>query len=164
MSLPLIDALALARDEAVLAEDGGTSTLVNRLPDRRPTAVTALDRSNTTIETWRRRVGVRAAASLFCADVLEARPPASLGPWRAGTVLQFPIDTPGRATHPSVMGGARASQNVVIRGPFAADGPDRCSGLHVGRSGSEDLNPGFGARLEILARRTPTAPLPGDGR
>ncbi len=138
-SLKWIEQRGMPPDAAVLDVGGGTSMLVDALLARGYTDTTMLDISAAALDTSRRRLGLLARVKWVPADLLTWQPVATYDLWHDRAVFHL-IVTPGdrhrylQALRAAVLPGAMA-----ILGTFAADGPERCSGLPVARYGPHEL-------------------------
>ncbi|MEZ5767917.1 MAG: hypothetical protein R3D80_09830 [Paracoccaceae bacterium] len=72
-------------------------------------------------------------------DVTAWAPPRRYGLWHDRAVFHFLADPGARSAYLKVLDAATAPGAVAILGTFAADGPERCSGLPVHRYAPADL-------------------------
>ena len=118
----------------------GASRLVDHLLDAGFAPVTALDLSGEALAMSRARLGARAAAvDWVVGDVTAWAPPRRYGLWHDRAVFHFLADPGARSAYLKVLDAATAPGAVAILGTFAADGPDRCSGLPVHRYDPAEL-------------------------
>ncbi|MBD8897988.1 class I SAM-dependent methyltransferase [Rhodanobacter sp. DHG33] len=148
-SLRLIDALETPRDEPVLDVGGGRSTLVDDLLARGYTDISVLDISAVAMAESKQRLGARAhSVHWLVGDVLDlALPAAHVALWHDRAVFHFLTDADERARYvAAAMHAVKAGGHLIV-GTFAADGPERCSGLAVARYDTSALAaifaPGF---------------------
>jgi SAM-dependent methyltransferase len=159
VSLELIDALAVGRDAAVVDVGGGTSTLADRLLERGFRDVTVLDISAAALDKGRTRLA-GAPVTWLQEDLLAWRPERRFDLWHDRAVFHFLV-TPAeqdaylRTLCETVPGG------FLIMATFAADGPDRCSGLPVARYSVEALREALGPGFELLETRREEHVTPG---
>lgn len=152
-SLRLIDGLQLAAAAPVLDVGGGRATLVDDLLARGHTDLSVLDLAAAALEAARQRLGAGGAqVRWLCADILEAELPAAYyALWHDRAMFHFLIDAVARDAYL-----ARAARAVRVGGhaiiaTFAADGPERCSGLPVARYAASDLAACFTPYFECVA-------------
>jgi SAM-dependent methyltransferase len=165
VSLALFDALGVRSDQAVLDVGGGTSTLVDVLIGRGFRDLSVLDVSQTALDQARQRLGNSAAlVSWLRQDVLTWRPRRRYDVWHDRAVFHFLVEETQRGAYVAAMHAALAPHATVVIGTFAADGPQRCSGLPVARYDPDDLAAMFGDQFEIVESRreehhTPTGAI-----
>ena len=155
LSLELIDGLGLDPSAPVIDVGGGRSTLVDDLLDRGHRDLTVLDLSEQALAQSRARLGARAAGVHWIAgDVLEAALPAAhFALWHDRAVFHFFTD---QARQDRYIGRVRAALppgGHALVATFAADGPERCSGLPVCRYDGDSLAQRFGAGFERVTTR-----------
>jgi SAM-dependent methyltransferase len=164
MSLALIDALGTGPDDAVLDVGGGASTLVDHLLDGGYRDVTVLDVSVVALDQGRARVGPDAPVGWLREDLLSWRPPRRYDLWHDRAVFHFLTDPADRRRYLAVLGDSLAPGGAVIVGTFAADGPEKCSGLAVARFSPAALCEELGPLFQPLVTKrevhvTPTGVL-----
>ena len=133
MSLDLLDVLGVTRTAPIIDVGGGASFLIDELLDRGYSDLTVLDVSSKAIEIARRRVGKSAHVRWLIEDVLTWRPERSYQLWHDRALFHFLTTASEQATYLSVMRTAIRDGGALIMATFAADGPERCSGLPVTR-------------------------------
>lgn len=148
-SLELIRGLALPSSARILDVGGGASTLVDDLLGLGFANPTVLDLSASALAIAKARLGADADKVRWIkGDVLEA----DLGPeafdvWHDRAVLHFLTEPAQRERYRDRIAGSLAPSGYVVISVFADDGPMKCSGLEVRRSGEGDLEallgPGF---------------------
>ncbi|WP_049622054.1 class I SAM-dependent methyltransferase [Frateuria defendens] len=134
-SLRLIDALDLPRDLPVLDVGGGRSTLVDDLLARGFTDVSVLDLSAVALAEAKRHLGARAqTVRWIVGDVTEvALPAAHFALWHDRATFHFLSEAGDRARYVASAVRAVRPGGFAVVGTFAADGPERCTGLPVVR-------------------------------
>lgn len=157
MSLRLIqDAVAgtggLGR--AVVDAGGGASLLAGRLAAAGFTDVTVVDvcgqalaaaraallgRDSAAYETAGRDDPGHDSIDWVRADLLQWRPRRCYQVWHDRAVFHFLTTAADRAAYFATVRAALPAGGTIIIGTFAADGPEKCSGLPVARYGHESL-------------------------
>jgi ubiquinone/menaquinone biosynthesis C-methylase UbiE len=154
-SFELLVKAGLGPRSRVIDIGGGASTLVDDLLDFGVQAITVVDLSSASLEIARQRLGARAdrvewlAADVTTLDLAES----SFDLWHDRAALHFM--TSPEATHAYIRIATRAiapGGHAVI-GCFAADGPERCSGLPVVRRDPEDIAALFGKAFALAESR-----------
>jgi SAM-dependent methyltransferase len=146
VSLELIDALQVDVSTGVIDVGGGTSTLVDELLERDFNDVTVLDVSASAIATARQRLGDPANVTWIHADLLTWEPSRDWGLWHDRALFHFLTSSEDQDAYLRRMHHALRPGGAFIVGTFAADGPDRCSGLPVERYDT----PGLIGRLSMV--------------
>jgi SAM-dependent methyltransferase len=178
MSLRMIEAAGVTRDEAIIDVGGGASLLVDHLLDAGYANLTVLDISAAALEHARQRLasGGRAATVRWIeGDVLDFQAPQRFLLWHDRAVFHFLTDPADRRRYvqslrshlcaadppPGVSASeAPGSGAQVIVATFAVDGPPRCSGLDVTRYDAAAIGRELGEEFELLetADETHTTP------
>jgi SAM-dependent methyltransferase len=159
VALELIDALDLPPTAGVVDVGAGASRLVGELLGRGFVDLTALDISQAGLDVARARLAVEAgparagAVSWLCRDVLAWDPGRTFDLWHDRAVFHFLVDRGDRDRYREVLLGAVAEGGHVVMATFAADGPERCSGLPVQRYDAEALAAALGAELDLVEAR-----------
>lgn len=154
-ALDLIDRAA-GLDPRLPAVDvgAGASRLVDALLARGFTDVTALDVSDDGLAHSRARLGADAQRVRWTVvDLLDWVPDRRFGLWHDRAVFHFLTDERDRARYRDLLEIALAPGALVVVGTFAADGPERCSGLPTARYGPEELAAALGPGLRVVAER-----------
>jgi SAM-dependent methyltransferase len=144
---------------------GGASTLVDGLLDAGHRRVTVLDISARALARARGRLGARAADVTWLeADVTRWTPGQAFDVWHDRAVFHFLVGPEDRRDYLEAMTLALAPGGQAVIGTFAADGPDRCSGLPVRRYEPETLAKELGDDYRLLDsahedHRTPSGKL-----
>jgi len=139
MSLALIDRLRVPKGAPVIDIGGGASLLVDRLLARGYTDLTVLDVSSAALEIARRRVGTSSPVRWLHDDITTWQPDRQYALWHDRAAFHFLTRDPERANYLRIMRHAVHDPGALIMATFAADGPERCSGLPVARYGAMDL-------------------------
>ena len=162
-SLRLIDALGLPRQAPVLDVGGGRSTLVEDLLERGFSDIGVMDLSAIALDATKQRLGVRAGGvHWMTGDITEVELPAAYyALWHDRAVFHFLVDADDRARYAAAMAHAVRPGGHAVIGTFAADGPERCSGLPVSRYDAASLASAFAPEFEPVAdsrdvHRTPS--------
>lgn len=152
VSMALLERAGMGCASRAIDIGAGCSTLIDDLLDFGLSDITALDISAASLDALRRRLGPRGGSVRWivadAANVDLAAERYDL--WHDRAALHFLVDDAdaasyvGRATRAIVTGG-----HAVIGG-FAADGPERCSGLAVARRDPEDIARLFGSAFELV--------------
>jgi 2-polyprenyl-3-methyl-5-hydroxy-6-metoxy-1,4-benzoquinol methylase len=134
-SLVRIARSALGTRAAVIDVGGGESTLVDDLLALGHTDVTVLDLSHVALDAAKTRLGARAdAVTWICGDVTSvALSPARYDVWHDRAVFHFLTEPAQRDAYARQLLHAVRPGGLVVIATFAADGPERCSGLPVAR-------------------------------
>ena len=161
VSLGLIDALGIGKDEPVIDVGGGASMLVDHLLARRFTRLTVLDLSATALAAAQARLGPRAQAVHWrVADITRDDPGGPYRVWHDRAAFHFLTEPAHRRRYVAALSRALAPGAHAIIGTFAEDGPTRCSDLPVCRYSPEalaaELGGGFFLAIALRERhRTP---------
>ena len=167
-SLRLIDWLHLAADTPVIDVGAGRSTLVDDLLARGFTDISVLDISAAALEAAKARVDSAATApgvsvQWIASDVLDADLPSShYGLWHDRAVFHFLTDPADQARYVALARRCLREGGILLISTFAADGPEKCSGLPVCRYDADALAARFGEGFTRIAdsreiHRTPFA-------
>jgi len=134
-SLRLIDDLSLPAAAPIIDVGGGRSTLVDDLLARGFADVTVLDIAESALAASRSRLGAAAAhVRWLAADVTVADlSSAHYGLWHDRAVFHFLVDATLRRRYLAQAARCVRPGGYAVVATFAADGPERCSGLPVRR-------------------------------
>lgn len=141
-SLALVEEAGVSPRTAVIDVGAGASTFVDGLLDRGFEDVTLLDLAAPALDVTRARLGARAGeakVTFVTADVTTWSPPRRYGLWHDRAVFHFLVEPAQRDAYRRVLAEALAPGGVAIVATFAADGPEKCSGLPVRRYAIEAL-------------------------
>ena len=152
LSLSLVTEAAGAGRASIIDVGGGASTLVDRLVDRPSTEITVLDLSAAALRAAQSRLGAKAARVRWIeADILNVdMPEAGYDIWHDRAVFHFLTDPDDRLRYVAqVRRSVRVGGHVLVA-TFAADGPQKCSGLEVARYSPAELHSQFGEEFRLL--------------
>jgi SAM-dependent methyltransferase len=161
-SLRLLDGLHLPVTTPVIDVGGGRATFVDDVLARGFVDVSVLDIAERALLDTRKRLGEGASrVTWIVADVVEAQlPPAHFGLWHDRAVFHFLVDADARKRYIAQAARAVRPGGCAIVATFAADGPERCSGLPVRRYDAAQLAAEFRPMFERAgeAREEHTTP------
>lgn len=146
-SLQLIEACGRATTDAIVDVGAGASTLVDGLLERGFRDVTLVDIAESGLSETRRRLP-NAAIRYIVADILSWTPPRTYDVWHDRAVFHFLTSDEERSAYKAALSAGLAPGGHVVIGTFAADGPERCSGLPVQRYSDAELIAQFQDLLE----------------
>jgi 2-polyprenyl-3-methyl-5-hydroxy-6-metoxy-1,4-benzoquinol methylase len=134
MSLDLIHASGVAKDDAIIDIGGGASHLVDALVDEGYRAITVLDLSEQALTTAKARLGPRASqVDWIAADITTWERDGVYDLWHVRAAFHFLTAPSDRDAYVERLTKALCPGGHAIISTFALDGPDRCSGLPVVR-------------------------------
>ena len=155
VSLELLNLAGLNEKSRVIDIGAGASTLVDDLLDRGVRDVAAFDLSQASLDIARRRLGTRAqrvqwivgdaARYTFERDGFDI--------WHDRAALHFLVDPDDASAYAANAARAVAKGGHAIIGCFAADGPEKCSGLPVIRRDPEDIQKLFQRDFTLITSR-----------
>lgn len=147
LSLGLVDRTEVPRDAAVIDVGAGWSTLVDHLLERGYTDLTAVDLSQTALNTVRDRVPDSGDhLTLTVADVLDLDLGRRYALWHDRAVYHFLVEQDEREDYLASMRRHLDDDGWLVVATFGPDGPTTCSGLPIVRYTHEELAaqfPGF---------------------
>ena len=152
VSLELINLLGVAPEASTIDIGGGASILVDRLLARGFTDLTVLDISTAALQASRQRVPDDAPVTWLVEDLLTWEPACTYELWHDRAVFHF-LSGQEIEDYQKVLWRALSPGGAVIMATFAADGPERCSGLPVTRYGPIVLGAALGKGFEIVEHR-----------
>jgi len=150
VSVELIERLGIPTDASVIDVGGGASLLVDALLQRGFTDVSVLDVSKSALDTVRERLGPTNSLALLHEDLLDWTPPRRFDLWHDRAVFHFLVDGQDREQYFQTLRSALRPGGAVVMATFAADGPEYCSGLPVGRYSSDDLANMFDSDFDVV--------------
>lgn len=161
VSLELIEAAGIAKDDGIIDVGGGASVLVDRLLDRGYANLAVLDIAGAAIQASRARLGPLAArVEWHEADVTSFDPPRRYGLWHDRAVFHFLTEAAGRQSYVATLRKTLKPGGAVVIATFAPDGPPRCSGLDVMRHDETSLAAELGDGFVLLEARRETHRTP----
>jgi SAM-dependent methyltransferase len=163
VSFALLVKAGLNRQSGVIDIGGGASTLVDDLLDFGVRAITVVDLSPVALEIARSRLRSRAAqVSWLAADVTTSDlPEEGFDLWHDRAVLHFLTAPEAAQAYVRAAARAIASGGHAVIGCFAADGPEKCSGLPVVRRDPADVAALFGESFSLVESRREVHSTPG---
>lgn len=154
VSLDLIATTGAGPGSRLIDIGGGTSRLVDALLLAGWRSLTVLDVSPAALETARARLGDLAErVGWIAADITTWRPAAQYDVWHDRAVFHFLTSASDRAAYRRNLGDALTAGGFAIIGTFAADGPERCSGLPVMRYDAAALADAAAPGFKVIAER-----------
>lgn len=154
VSLDLIAAAGIGKDEAIVDVGGGASTLVDHLLAAGFTRPSVLDISPAALEQARRRLGSRAhQVEWFEADVAGFNPPHRFKLWHDRAVFHFLTSPSERRAYSEALQRTLTPGGFAILATFALDGPEQCSGLPVLRYDSAGISSALGGGFSLRDSR-----------
>lgn len=153
-SLDLIALIGATRRSAIIDIGGGASRLVDCLVARDYQDLTVLDLSQAALAAAQARLGDKAArVRWIVADVTEWQPSRAYDVWHDRAAFHFLIDPADQAAYVERLRLALRRGGHAIIGTFAADGPEKCSGLPVARHDAGSLRALLGADFALVDSR-----------
>lgn len=150
-SLGLVERYAEDRELGVIDVGGGTSALVDGLLEAGYTNVTVLELTASAIDRVRGRLGAEAQRVTWINDdVTSAQLEGRYGLWHDRAVFHFLTSPEAKAGYLRTLSEVLVPGGYVVVSAFAADGPERCSGLPVVRYTSSSLLNEFGDEYELV--------------
>jgi len=151
-SLKLILGTEVEKDAAIVDVGGGSSTLVDDLPDHGFIDVSVLDISSSALARSMERLGRRGeTVSWIAADITEVDlPPNHFDVWHDRAVLHFLTSPEDREKYVELVNKSVKPGGHVIVASFGPNGPQKCSGLDVIRYSPETMHGEFGSQFDLL--------------
>jgi trans-aconitate methyltransferase len=152
-SLAFIADSGIALDAPVIDVGGGASTLVDHLLERGHSDITVLDISTPALLQAQARLDIEKARQVhwLAEDVTRFAPSRRYALWHDRAVFHFLVDETAQASYVAAVQRSLAPGGSVVLATFAADGPDRCSGLQTARYGADTLAALFGDGFQRMA-------------
>lgn len=161
ISLKLIEAAGIGKDEGIIDVGGGASVLVDFLLDAGFSKLAVLDISAAALEHARQRLGSRASLVEWCeADVTSFNPPRQFWLWHDRAVFHFLTDKADRQRYVETLQRTLTPGGQVIIASFAIDGPLKCSGLEVARYDAAAISAELGAGFQLVKQVDETHTTP----
>ncbi len=147
-SLRLMEAAGLTATTCVLDVGGGESRLVDHLIARGLRCLAVLDVSAAALQRVQHRLGPAGLVVTWLAtDVTADWSLEAMDIWHDRAVFHFLVNGDDRARYLAHLRQTLKVQGTAIIATFAADGPERCSGLPVARYSpsalAHELGPDF---------------------
>jgi hypothetical protein len=153
-SLELIALTGLAADAEIIDIGGGASRLVDNLLLKNFSRLTVLDLSGAALDAAKQRLGKAAArVKWVVADVTTWEPSQSYDLWHDRAAFHFLTDPADQSAYVERLKKAITPAGFAIIGTFAADGPERCSGLPIARYDAAALAAKLGNEFELIDAR-----------
>ena len=150
-SLDMIRATCIEHSTPIIDVGAGASVLVDELLSDGFDDITVLDIAAPALTVSQQRLGSRVGlVHWIIADVLGWKPQRSYGLWHDRAAFHFLTDAHDRLTYRDVVERALAPGGWLILATFAADGPERCSGLPVQRWSAEALAAEWGDGFALV--------------
>lgn len=150
ISLKLIEACGVGRDDGIIDVGGGASVLVDFLLDAGYMQLAVLDISAAALEHAKRRLGARAAVDWFAADVTTFVPSRRFALWHDRAVFHFLTDQADRHKYVETMKRTLTPDGHAVIATFAIDGPEKCSGLSVCRYDAPAISTELGPEFQLV--------------
>ncbi len=146
LSLGLVDTSGVVADDPIIDVGAGWSTLVDHLVEKGFSDLTAIDLSQTALQTVRDRLGEAGrAVVLKVADVLELRMGRQYALWHDRAVYHFLTEPDEREDYLASLERSVRPGGWLVVATFGPDGPTTCSGLPIVRSTHYELAAQFPA-------------------
>ena len=150
-SLAAIARTGVGPSAAIIDIGGGASLLVDRFLGQGFTDVSVLDTAAPALDIVRHRIGAAAATVDFIvADITHWIPRRRYAVWHDRAVFHFLTSEDDRAAYRRALDAGLAPEGFLILATFAADGPEKCSGLPVRRHDPAALATAFGSGFETI--------------
>jgi 2-polyprenyl-3-methyl-5-hydroxy-6-metoxy-1,4-benzoquinol methylase len=154
MSLDLIHASGVGKDDAIIDIGGGASRLVDALVDDGYRAITVLDLSEQALTTAKARLGARASqVNWIAADITAWERHGVYDLWHDRAAFHFLTEPSDRDAYVQRLTKALRPRGHGIISTFALDGPKRCSGLPIVRYDAVSLGQTLGPSFELIETR-----------
>ena len=163
LSLMLIEAIGIGKEQGIIDVGGGTSPLVDCLLDKGFKKIAVLDISAHALEIAKTRLDVRADnVEWYEADVTEFQPPHKFGVWHDRAVFHFLTDEEDQRKYVRVLKKTLVPGCHLVMATFAIDGPKRCSGLDTAQYDEKSMSSQLGDEFELLEKVDETHITPGN--
>jgi SAM-dependent methyltransferase len=148
--------------ESIIDVGGGASSLVDHVLDLGIERVAVLDISEAGLAVSKRRLGDRARlVQWIVGDVTTLEDLGRFDVWHDRAVFHFLTDDEDRRRYVRLAERTVEPDGTAIMATFAADGPERCSGLDVRRYESAQLTAQCGPGFELTQARYHLHTTPG---
>jgi ubiquinone/menaquinone biosynthesis C-methylase UbiE len=163
LSLKLIEATGIRKDQRIIDVGGGTSMLVDFLLNKGFTELAVLDISPSAIEIAKTRLSDLALnVEWIEADITEFQPSHHLDLWHDRTVFHFLVNEEDRSKYVNVLKRTLVPGGHIIIATFAIDGPRRCSGLDTVQYDVESMCSQLGDEFVLLDKLDEKHITPGN--
>lgn len=153
LSLQLIAATGVRKQDGIIDVGGGASVLVDCLLDEGFEQLAVLDISAAALSCARQRLGARAGKVMWLEDdVTSFAPPQRFAVWHDRAVFHFLTAAADRPTYVRTLERTVPPGGHVIIATFALDGPPKCSGLEIVRYDSTGIRAEIGAGFEFCSQ------------
>jgi SAM-dependent methyltransferase len=150
-SIQMMEAAGLTADTCVIDVGGGDSRVVDALVARGLDCVAVLDISETALCRAQTRLGSAATPVTWIeADVTGDWTLKPMDIWHDRAVFHFLVASADRERYKRRLQRTLRPHGAVIIATFAADGPERCSGLPVVRYSPEALAAELGDEFRLI--------------
>lgn len=161
-SLELLRKAGLSARTRVVDIGAGAATLIDDLLDLGVEDIIAVDISAAALAVARERLGERGGRVRWIVEDVTrlTLPPRSIDIWHDRAALHFLVDPEAVRRYVSIATEALAPGGHAVIGGFAADGPEKCSGLPVSRRDPEQIAALFAPHFEMIEGRRETHTTP----
>jgi len=150
-SVELIRATGATARSAIIDIGGGASRLVDVLLRAGFKSIAVLDLSHAALAAARARLAAEAShVEWIVSDVTQWQPARQYDIWHDRAAFHFLTEATDRTAYLKRLRRALRPAGHVIIGTFAADGPERCSGLPVQRYDAAGLQETLGRDFKLL--------------
>ena len=161
VSLKLIDATGIGKDQAVIDVGGGASVLVDFLLDAGFKRLAVMDISANALDDVKQRLGEQASKIEWLeADVTDFNPPQKFSLWHDRAVFHFLTEKADRQKYVGTLKRTLTANGHAIIATFALDGPPKCSGLDVAHYDAADICAELGGEFQLLEQMDETHVTP----
>lgn len=151
----------LPQSAAIIDIGGGDSLLANHLLQMGYSDITVLDISGLAIERAKQRLGPGAEQITWIeSDILDFQPERSYDYWHDRATFHFLSAPADIQRYASTATSGVSKDGYLLVGTFAAQGPEKCSGLPVTRYTSRGLSEVFQSGFLPVARLKMTHQTP----
>lgn len=150
-SLAAIARTGVEPSAAIIDIGGGASLLVDRLLGQSFTDVSVLDTAAPALDIVRHRIGAAAEnVDFIVADITHWIPQRRYAVWHDRAVFHFLISDDDRAAYRHALDAGLAPRGFLLLATFAAEGPEKCSGLPVRRHDPAAMATAVGPGFETI--------------
>lgn len=163
VSVELIEACGIGRDDPVIDVGGGASRLVDQLLVRGFRRLAVLDISGTAIVHAKERLGKNAdSVEWYETDITGFVPPHPFALWHDRAVFHFLTAEADRRRYVEALRKATTPMGHVIIATFAIGGPEKCSGLDIVQYDAPSMCAELGNGFELVEERDELHITPAD--